>query len=233
MTDYWLGDPHLFHLKVAGLRGFSCPEEHNEFLMDQLSVVKDQDTIYFLGDLSSGRAEQEEMALELISTVRGTKHLIAGNHDSVSSVHKNGWKRQPRFLEVFDSVRDFGRFALERENVLMSHYPYVAMGDGDGRRDHPRYAAYRLPDTGLPLVHAHTHQSHPFSRLREATISPVAFEGYDLNSMCVSWDARRGLTTDRDMSLWILARDQVKRERELERVQGYWGAFPKPEAVTV
>lgn len=229
MVQYWLGDPHFGHEKVSGIRGFASTDEHDNHLLEQLSVLKDDDTIYFLGDLSSGRDAAEARALELISGLKGTKHLMAGNHDSVSSIHKNGWKSQRRYLEVFDSVRDYGQFAMEREKVLMSHFPYAAMGDGDGRDSNPRYLAFRLPDVGLPLIHAHTHQVHPFSLLREASIHPVAFEGYDLNSMCVSWDARRGLTTEREVKEWLLARDQVKRDQETERVRSFWGAFPKPQ----
>lgn len=229
MVQYWLGDPHFGHVKVSGIRGFASTDKHDEHLLEQLSVLREDDTIYFLGDLSSGRADAEERALELISKLPGTKHLMAGNHDSVSSIHKTGWKNQRRYLEVFDSVRDYGQFAMERERVLMSHFPYAAFGDGDGRVGPARYLAFRLPDVGFPLIHAHTHQEHPFSLLRPETVHPVAFEGYDLNSMCVSWDARRGLTTERDVKEWISARDQVKRNLEMERLRDYWGAFPKPQ----
>lgn len=231
MTQYWLGDPHFGHIKVAELRGFSTTDEHDDFLMEQLSVIREDDTIYFMGDLSSGRDAAADRALELISTLKGTKHLLAGNHDPVSSIHKNGWKSQKRYLEAFDSVRDYGRFSMEREVVLMSHFPYAAIGDGDGRVGPPRYLAYRLADSGHPMIHAHTHQSHPFSKMREDTITKIELEGYDMNSMCVSWDARRGLTTDSDVSKWLEVRALVKKNQETERVRNYWGAFPKPATV--
>ena len=228
MTQYWLGDPHFGHIKVANIRGFATTDEHDEYLIHQLSQLKPDDTVYFVGDLSSGKPDAAERALEIISEFDFIKHLFAGNHDGVSSIHKTGWKEQRRYLEVFDSVRDFGRIALEREMVLMSHFPYAAIGDGDGRAKPARYLAFRLPDVGHPMIHAHTHQSHPFSLMREDTITKIELDGYDLNSMCVSWDARRGLTTEQDVVKWLEVRSLVKRQQETERVRNYWDAFPKP-----
>lgn len=230
MAQYWLGDPHFGHEKVSGIRGFASTDDHDAVLMEQLSVLRETDQLFFLGDLSSGRGEAELRALKLISTLKCTTHLIAGNHDSVSGINRNGWKQMRRFLEVFDSVRDFGQFSMDNNRVMMSHYPYAALGDGDGRTSNPRYLAFRLPDVGHPLIHAHTHQSHPFSKMREETLTKIEFEGYDLNSMCVSWDARRGLTTERDVVEWIKARDHVQLQREREKLQEYWGSFPAPLA---
>lgn len=228
MAQYWLGDPHFGHLKVALIRGFATTDEHDEAILKQLSALKPLDTVYFMGDLSSGKPADAERALELISELNCITHLFAGNHDPVSSIHKTGWKEQRRYLEVFDSVRDFGRIALEGEMVLMAHFPYAALGDGDGRVGPPRYLPFRLPDVGHPMLHAHTHQSHPFSLMREETITKIELDGYDLNSMCVSWDARRGLTTENDVTKWLEVRSLVKRNQESERVRNYWGAFPKP-----
>lgn len=229
MAQYWLGDPHFGHPKVSEIRGFASTDDHDAVLMEQLSVLREEDHIFFLGDISSGRREHEERALTLISTLPGTKHLIAGNHDAVSGIHRNGWKHVPRWLEIFDSVRDFGQVALNKNRVLMSHYPYAALGDGDGRESNPRYLAFRLPDVGMPLIHAHTHQDHPFSKMRDETVTKIEFRGYDLNSMCVSWDARRGLTTENDLNEWLKAREDVQKQREQDRIRKYWGAFPKPE----
>lgn len=228
MAQYWLGDPHFGHPKVALLRGFKDTDEHDEHILNQLRDLTDEDVINFLGDLSSGREAHAKRSLELIAELPGTKHLFAGNHDPVSSIHRTGWKHQREYLEVFTSVRDFGRFALENEMVLMSHFPYAAIGDGDGREKPARYLSFRLPDVGHPILHAHTHQSHPFSLMREDTITKIELEGYDLNSMCVSWDARRGLTTERDVIKWLEVRNFVKKNRERERVRSYWDAFPKP-----
>lgn len=174
-ATYFTGDLHLGHEKVAELRGFSTTDEHDEAVLDSLHRVLTKDTtLYLLGDISGGSTWAEDRALELLSDIPGTVHFIAGNHDSVASVHRNGWKRQRRFLEVFDTVRDFARIRLERQNVMLSHYPYLSQGDGPGRGE-ARYEEVRLPDVGNYLIHAHTHHTE--------IVNPD-----HPRQFCVSWD---------------------------------------------
>lgn len=223
MTFHYVGDLHLGHQLVADQRGFGSTDEHDEFILDQLSKIPSTDDVAFLGDSSSGREAAEERALELISGFSFGKHLFAGNHDSVSSIHRNGFKRQKRWMEVFDSIRDFGAINMNREKVLLSHFPYHAIGDGDGRGPRVRYSEFRLPDTGLALIHAHTHQSFALSTARESTITKIFHRGYDFNSLCVSWDAFRRPISESDIALWMDARAAVKRGDLLHsKVSDFW-----------
>jgi calcineurin-like phosphoesterase family protein len=151
---WYTSDLHFGHEKVAGLRGFNDTDYHDEHVTDKWrSKIKPQDTVYVLGDLTCDQ-RKEEYALDLIASLPGTKHLIAGNHDAVSSIHRNGWKRVTRYLEVFASVRDFAKVRMRRQDVLLSHYPY----NGD-HTERERYNEYRLRDEGLPLIHGHTHKA--------------------------------------------------------------------------
>lgn len=195
-SRYWIGDLHLGHLKVAQLRGFSTVVEHDHHLLTQLSYIHPDDTVWVMGDISSGKPDDEQRALELLATLGLQLHLIAGNHDSVSSIHRQGFKQQRRWLEVFQSVQQFGRIAVEAEPVLMSHYPYEHSGDGPGRGE-ARYSTYRLPDRGLPLLHAHTHQPSPHMSTEQ---------GDDLQQLCTSWDSFRRPVTDSDVNEWIKKR---------------------------
>lgn len=156
---YW-SDLHLGHDFVAKLRGFqdstdigiSASTWHDlQILEAWREHVHPNDHIWILGDISGGRSEDD--ALAFISEMPGIKHLISGNHDSVASIHRNAWKQQTKFLEVFASVQDFARHKVQGVNFLLSHYPYT--GDHGDRAD--RYAEYRLQDTGIPLVHGHIH----------------------------------------------------------------------------
>lgn len=156
---YW-SDLHLGHDFVAKLRGFndgpvlSASKSHDHHIsLVWRRHIKPKDHIWLLGDISGGR--NEDYALEFIAAMPGIKHLIAGNHDSVASIHRNAWKRQAKFLEVFASVQDFARHKVQKQDFLLSHYPYN--GDHAGRAD--RYAEYRLPDQGIPLVHGHVHDA--------------------------------------------------------------------------
>ena len=208
MARYWIADLHLGHEKVAKLRGFANAEEHDAYLLNQLDRLDYDDELWILGDISSGRPEGEEYALNRIDHLQTHKHLIAGNHDSVSSIHRNGYKKQREWLEVFESIQQFGRMRLNGMNVLMSHYPYARSGDG-ANREGARYLEYRLPDEGLPLIHGHTHQSKPHI--------PTGYLGldghggvvrkYDLQQFCVSWDAHRRLVTEHDLNQWL---DKIK-----------------------
>lgn len=186
---WFIGDPHFGHEKVAQLRGFSSTDEHDASILDvwRRRVAAD-DEVFVLGDLSGGSTFGEGRALALIGELPGVKHLIAGNHDSVSSIHRGGHKSQRRFLEVFESVRDFGRLRVEGREVLMSHYPYALQGDGPNREG-VRYLQYRLPDLGVPLIHAHTHHTKPVD--------------VDPRQLCVSWDAWGRMVNLGDVARWV------------------------------
>lgn len=190
MRTWFTSDLHFGHQKVIELRGFKTDIAHDSaILRDWTEKVKPDDTVYVLGDLSCGKIADEERALDLIQPLPGIKHLIAGNHDSVTSTGRRGWKRQRRFLDVFDSVRDFARLSVAGTMTLLSHYPYADQGDGPGRGE-ARYLQYRLPDLGMPLIHGHTHHTE-------------AVQAAYPRQYCVSWDAHRGLTPMKDVETWV------------------------------
>lgn len=173
-TIWFTSDLHFGHPKVSEIRGFGADENATEkhditVVENWCARVKPQDTVYVLGDLM-GRDKETQYALGVINELPGTKHLIAGNHDPVSSIHRNGWKRQREFLQVFTSVRDFARIRHNGQQMLMSHYPY-ADSDGADHTSTPRYAEYRLPDCGVPLLHGHTHKADQrLHRSRKGTV---------------------------------------------------------------
>jgi calcineurin-like phosphoesterase family protein len=180
---WFVGDPHFEHQKVAELRGFETTEAHDAKLAWQWNrQVRPDDLVYVLGDCSSGSRTSEAKALEILKTLNGRKRLIAGNHDSVASIHRTLSPHISRFSEVFERVGDFGRIRFERQEILLSHYPYH--GDHVGEE---RYPQYRLPDLGLPLIHAHTHSSERFNG-RQA---------------CVSWEAWGRMVNLGDLKGWL------------------------------
>lgn len=187
---WFVGDLHFGHEKVSRIRGFKTVLEHDAALYRAwYRQVGDDDEVWVLGDISSGRPYDEDTALRIIRTLPGTKHLIAGNHDSVSSIHRNGHKKQREWFDAFDSVQQFARMRMEGHQILLSHYPYVSQGDGPGRGE-ARYTQYRLRDEGLHLIHAHTHHDHPTS-------------GGNGRELCVSWDAWGRLASESDVSKWL------------------------------
>lgn len=180
----WLvGDLHFGHEKVSTLRGFTSTDSHDMAIVRQWTKqVRDGDLVHVLGDLSSGGRVGERHALAILSTLPGRKRLIAGNHDSVSGIHRRLSPHVDYFNSVFERVSDFGRVNIDRRQVLLSHYPYTA-----DHTDEPRLMQFRLPDLGAPLIHAHTHSS----------------ERYSGREMCVSWEAWGRLVSVGDVIPWL------------------------------
>lgn len=155
MTVYLTSDLHFGHQLVSDLRGYSSTGNHDEAVLASLEGLGGQDDLWVLGDLSATR-RHERRALQLLGTLPCRLHLVEGNHDSVASIHRDGWKRQREFLEVFTSVQAFSRKRATpaRVPVLLSHYPYA----GDHTAE-DRYGYARLRDTGAWLLHGHTHST--------------------------------------------------------------------------
>lgn len=78
---YVISDLHLGHNNIIkfskGLRFGENIEEHDQWIIDQWnSVVTKQDLVYVLGDVS-----MTKKGLELVKKLKGSKHLVKGNHD--------------------------------------------------------------------------------------------------------------------------------------------------------
>jgi calcineurin-like phosphoesterase family protein len=161
MATYHTSDPHFGHKFVAGLRGFTNVDDHDEKIASAFNVLGPDDIVWVQGDIcvsASGWAR----ALEILKSCPGRKRLISGNHDPVANHHRDSWKFQRAALEVFECVQEYGRLKLAPRDspyggyVLMSHYPYLGAG-ADHVGEEARYPQYRLPDMGMPMIHGHTH----------------------------------------------------------------------------
>lgn len=197
---WFVGDLHFGHAKVALIRGFHEPELHDETIRHKwMRQVREDDTVYVLGDLSGGSRQGEYRALGILSGLPGKKRLIAGNHDSIAGIHRRPSPHVDLFRDVFEQIHDYGRIRIDGRTIMLSHYPYLTSGDGPGRGE-ARYGQYRLPDMGDMLIHAHTH--HYSATGGSAT-------GREL---CVSWDAWRRLVNIGDIATWAAARTSTEGE---------------------
>lgn len=163
-------DPHLTDRTPARTRGFLTPDgeadtdAHDAWYQGMWrSHVTKRDIVYVCGDVTGGGAERRRRAFEILRGLPGRKIAVLGNHDdahpaSMSSV-RPGVQRE--WLEVFDAVMPFAvrRIMVDgvRRKVLLSHFPYF--GDGDHSTTE-RFAEYRLKNTGLWLLHGHTHKAY-------------------------------------------------------------------------
>ena len=124
---FFISDLHLGHkniLKFSPTRGGTDMQSHSEWLVDQWnSVVTKQDLVWVLGDVCF---DIKHMAY--LKKMRGTKHLILGNHDLFSL---------QVYSEYFNKIHGFKKY----KNVWLSHAPIHA---GSLR--------------GIANIHGHLHQ---------------------------------------------------------------------------
>jgi calcineurin-like phosphoesterase family protein len=161
----WLSaDLHLGHRLVAELRGFGDDvAAHDQAVLDNWDrVVSGADQVWVLGDLAVSNPAQALMELRGLP---GVKHLVTGNHDPASPIHRDSHKWQRRYLDVFESVQAYARRRYNGRGVLLSHYPYTT-----DRGFEARYPQWRLPDLGEFLLHGHTHSKERVTSPREVHV---------------------------------------------------------------
>jgi len=118
---YVISDLHLGHKNVldftidgtdAKLRDFNSIQEMNGTIIDNWNnTVRDQDTVYVLGDIAWG-----EDSLLLMKAMKGKKILVKGNHDNLWNVRK--------FLDVFQDVHGVKPISFgEDSRCVLTHVP--------------------------------------------------------------------------------------------------------------
>lgn len=173
---WFTSDLHLGHRLVAELRGFPDVESHDQSILDRWArLVHANDQVWMLGDLA---VSNPTAALAAIKALPGTKHLITGNHDACSPMHRNSHRKLGVYLEAFASVQQFARRRVGGAEVLLSHFPYRA-----DRGFESRYPQYRLPDLGAWLLHGHTHGRE---RLHDGREIHVGLDAWDLKPVHLS-----------------------------------------------
>lgn len=109
-SDHHFGHNNILKFVHDGkpLRDFATIKEHDEFIIDMHnSVVRPQDTTYFLGDVAINKNN-----LYLIGRMNGRKVLIKGNHDIFDMKYYAPW---------FDDLR--GTVPTPCRSAWMSHVP--------------------------------------------------------------------------------------------------------------
>lgn len=136
--DKWfISDTHFFHANIlkftndAGdrIRPFASLEEMHETIIENWnSVVKHNDYVYHLGDVTF---QYHRGFNELMSRLNGRKRLILGNHDKIKGTNLMDW------FEKVDLWKGF-----KEHGFTASHIPLLL----DSLRD------------GTHNVHGHVHQ---------------------------------------------------------------------------
>lgn len=114
METFLIGDLHFGHENIITfkdkdgnrIRPFDSIEEHDLALMHRWNrIVTEKDKVYVLGDVV-----MKQRYLGYLSMLKGTKILIAGNHDIFSA---------SEYLKYFKDVRAYHRI----DKMMLSHIP--------------------------------------------------------------------------------------------------------------
>lgn len=184
---FFISDTHMSHANILHLgagRPFKDINHHDETIIANWNaVVSPDDTVIHLGDVALGPIEQ---SMAKIARCNGYKILVPGNHDRVSSLASETRRERfrPLYESVFNEIWDETVTAvLGGHTVLLSHYPY--RGDS---RDVERHQHLRPVDTGLPLIHGHTHKTY---KDHDGSMYHVGVDGHDYTpvhgSVILSW----------------------------------------------
>ena len=120
MADVWFSsDLHMYHANIVKFcketrGGFECAEDMTNALVESFnSVVKPEDTLYVLGDVSFGGLEKVKNSARRLN---GYKILTLGNHD-------HHFKRRPEVAEQFNEVYTYLEKKVCGQFICMMHYP--------------------------------------------------------------------------------------------------------------
>ena len=122
--NYYISDLHLFHKNVCkegnnfDNRPFETMKEMNNYIKDKWNKkITNADDVYILGDMCW---KENEEAIQFVSTLKGKKHLILGNHDKC----KDGRYAQ-LFVEItpYKEIKEFIN-GKQYRNILQ-HYPIM------------------------------------------------------------------------------------------------------------
>lgn len=96
--------------------------EHDRFIKENWNAkVTNGDTVYILGDIGrEGGNKDNEYLCEIISTLKGKKILVQGNHDKLNDIRiKQLFTEVCQYKEVNDNSNGKSR------NLVLSHYPIL------------------------------------------------------------------------------------------------------------
>lgn len=117
--NYYISDLH-----------FGCTNKYENRTIETDNIIKENwnktiknsDTVYILGDIGRiGSNKENEYLCSVISTLKGNKILIKGNHDDLKD---NRIKQL--FKEIYDYKEITDNFNGLNHKLVLSHYPILA-----------------------------------------------------------------------------------------------------------
>lgn len=116
--NYYISDIHLGCVNSSDGRTL----EHDALIKHNWnSVVTNGDTVYILGDIGKeGSNRDNEYLCEIISTLKGNKILVQGNHEKVNDLRlKQLFKEIVPYKELTDNFNGLNH------HLVLCHYPIL------------------------------------------------------------------------------------------------------------
>jgi len=174
---WFTSDLHFGHVNCAMWRGWTHAtdgtpnvNEMNQTLVANWNdLVNSDDDVFVLGDAVLGIRDEN---LPLIGKLNGHKFLVPGNHDHCHPMYGQHSLWWPRYAKYFTMLPVECTVKIAGRTVLLNHFPY-------GELDHTteaRYPEWRPKDTGLWLLHGHTHSEDKFEGVRMINVGLDAWD---------------------------------------------------------
>ena len=154
---FFTADQHFFHTKANLLanRPFDTLDKMNShMIMCWNAVVRPDDAIYHLGDISFGKAGE---TIGILKGLNGTIYLIPGNHDRWLDHYDNELGSKLNFLP------DLTKMNFNHTKIWLCHYP-LRCWEGNFK--------------GAMHLYGHTHGEMENQRLPRSTDIGVDAVGY-------------------------------------------------------
>ena len=155
MATWLTSDLHLGHeniIRYCGRTFADAAEMDDELVRRGNERVGGDDEVWVLGDVAMGSIRA---SLARVAELRGTKHLVAGNHDRCWPGNRRAERWSAPYRDAgFATIAVAAEIDLGEGVVLpASHFPY----EGDSH-DEDRFVPWRPVDRGGWLLHGHVHE---------------------------------------------------------------------------
>lgn len=122
--NYYISDLHILHKNVCG-EGNNFDNRPFETMKEMMDNIKQKwnqkitnaDDVYILGDMCW---KENEEAIQFVSTLKGKKHLVLGNHDRA---------KDKRYAQLFVEIipyKEVKEFINEKQyRFILQHYPIM------------------------------------------------------------------------------------------------------------
>jgi len=166
--DKWfISDTHFFHANILKftddngkkIRPFDTLEEMHETIIENWNkVVKDNDYVYHLGDVTF---RYDGAFNNLMSRLKGKKRLIVGNHDKIWNPNLQRWFEKADLWKGF-SEHNFTAVHIPLEFKRLRDGAFCVHGHiHQNVEEDPRYINVCVEQTGyapvnIDEIHTHT-----------------------------------------------------------------------------